>query len=78
MDVVFTIADVIPLGDPDSGESHIVTLHHGCKEGLPGSVTARFGKIREGKFNAFCSACASQVKVVKRNGGDIFIQGQEA
>lgn len=77
MDVDFTIANITPLGDPDSGESHIVTLHHGCKEGPPGIATARFGRIRAGRVDASCSLCASPVTVLKINGGDIYIQGQE-
>lgn len=74
MDGYFNIVDVIPLGDPDSGESHIITLHHHCKEGSPGIATVQFGKFRAGERVAKCSDCSATTVVIKRNGGDIFIQ----
>lgn len=69
MDTLFRIADVMALGDFDSGEAHIVTLHHGCKEGPPGVATARFGKFRAGEAQAKCSECGWVAVVIKENGG---------
>lgn len=74
MDAFFEIVDVMPLGDPDSGESHIVTIHHHCREGQPGVATVQFGKFRAGKAEARCSECWGTTTVIKENGGDIFIR----
>lgn len=74
----FIVTEITPLGDPDSGESHIVTLHHGCKEGPPGVATVRFGSLRAGETTARCSECGATITVTKENGGaDIYIREEE-
>lgn len=74
---LFQIVDVVLLGDFDR-ESHIVTLHHGCKEGPPGVATARFGSLRAGETTAKCSECGATITVTKENGGaDIYIREEE-
>ena len=74
MDVPFNIVDVQALGDFDR-ETHIVTLHHGCKEGTPGIATARFGSLRAGEATARCAECGGTAVVIKEHGGaDIYIR----
>lgn len=74
MDTFFEIVEVVPIGDPDSGEAHVVTLHHHCSEGEPVSLNAYFGKFRAGVTTAICPECNRTTTVVKQNGGDIFIR----